>query len=78
MSILLIKDTSIIEGIIAFLFLPLFSYFFKHLHFKDRFYQSVLIISGTWTLTWFTRRIFVNLYIYYKNKYNWKNFNIII
>lgn len=78
MTLILLHDYDFIEGFIAMLVLPFFSFFFHHINLYKGLFKSILIISGGWILTWFSRKISVNLYNYYKNKYNWKGFNLII
>lgn len=76
MSYVLINDYQLVEGFTAMLLLPFFTYMLKDLHLKNRFIQSVLVISFGWLFTWFGRKISVSVYTHYKKKYRWNGYTI--
>lgn len=76
MSYIVIHDYDFIEGLTAAVLLPIFTFLLKDIAIKNAFFHTILVISLSWIFTWFGRRIFVNMYKHYKQKYNWNGVNL--
>jgi len=71
MKFTIITGAQLLEGLAGGIGLVLFTLiFYKLLLHKDKNIGSVLIIGFSFWLTWYFRKISINLYNFYKAKYH--------
>lgn len=76
MSYIIIHDYDFVEGFSAMIFLPLFSILLKNIYIKDQILHTTIVLGVSWLLTWFIRKISVNIYKHFKKINNWKGYNL--
>jgi len=69
MKINIITSQQLIEGITASITFPIFIYFLKYVEGFSLIYYTSL----AWLITWFLRKISVNIFLIIKEKYLWNN-----
>lgn len=65
-DMLILKDSEIFEGVIGTFFTVVFAYYFK----EYKKFQGYNGIMAAWIFVWFVRKITLNMFKYYKKKYD--------